>query len=218
MYRNVVNSVIISLSLIISLCGTLLLINISSDHFSFDEELIWSTNSDHNGCSLEKIDPFDIISPSNLAVSVDTGRTLGKSDLFARPVVLIDLAHNNLWKDEFTGFITNLTSWGYDVILNDIQIMPELLNYTDILITSAPTHYTENYTENELVYIKEWFDRGNKGIWVAGKSDYETNEWALMCNSLLKTIDSRIYFEPGQVGSDTNIAGQTYRVLANEFN
>ncbi|MHA2364444.1 MAG: hypothetical protein ACXAC7_10835, partial [Candidatus Hodarchaeales archaeon] len=134
----------------------------------------------------------------------------------AMPVILVDLAHTT-FDSSYDKFITTAMSWGYEVRVNDEDNISttELASDVDILmIPSAGS----NYSTNDLNNISDWFDLGNKGIWVAGDSDYYGPPMANRPNHVLNAIGSNIYVELGAVESEYNFGGSGYRVSGIRYN
>ncbi|NHJ33366.1 MAG: hypothetical protein FK732_10935 [Asgard group archaeon] len=146
-----------------------------------------------------------------------------------RPLILLDIGHGNCYLEDTVGelgLISNLTCWGYDLIVlgagsietRSAIFTESILLDVDILITTGPFYSENNYTNNEKSLIKTWFDSGNKTIWVSARNDYTSNYPMYHSNALLETINSKLYIESGVIHSETNIAGSNYRPLAVEFN
>jgi hypothetical protein len=132
-----------------------------------------------------------------------------------RPVVLVDLAHTT-YDSDYAKIQNVLPTWGFDTkVWTSGNWTASTFSGVDIMLVPA---LANNLTNAEMTAAKNWFDTGNKGIWVAGDSDFGSNPlWALRANSLLSEIGSSIFVESGAVESDINFKA-TYRVSATVYN
>ena len=137
------------------------------------------------------------------------------NDVAELPMVMIDYAHA-IWNFEYDKFADHLLSWGYNVtkFMNGNFTANDFTG-VDVLIVPALQY---SYSTTELTILKNWFDSGNKAIWIAGDSDYAGEyRWTTRGNGLLDALGSTIYLESGSVESDINY-GQVYRVGASIYN
>ncbi|MHA2363500.1 MAG: hypothetical protein ACXAC7_06055 [Candidatus Hodarchaeales archaeon] len=142
------------------------------------------------------------------------------SDTRKSPVVMIDLGHSNYnWYRSYAGLDKigdHALSWGFNVILNNDNISSTDLIDVDILIIPIAI---SNYTNDSLIAISNWFASGNKGIWVAGDSDYGGYpQFAIRANNVLNAVNSSIFMEQGEIESDNNFGGGRYRVSGTVYN
>jgi hypothetical protein len=149
-----------------------------------------------------------------LAFVVPVRPIIASSVNYNRPVVLIDVSHvNNDFNYE--QFAILLGVWGFQVVWNEDNWTDTTFNDVDILI--APVRDQSNYSANELGNLTNWFNTGNKGIWVGGDSDYYGPQMAYRPNHILNAIGSSIYVECSQVESENNF-GAVYRVSGTLYN
>ena len=110
----------------------------------------------------------------------------------------------------------NLTDMGYNVIWAKGGINSTILSEADALIISSVYGVSNYFRNSEVWAIMDWFDSGNKFLWVGGDCDYDgyfvTNE----TNSLLDCVESHIYIEPCAILDTEENCEQPYRVVANE--
>ncbi len=131
------------------------------------------------------------------------------------PLVMIDFAHA-AFSSNYNKFADHLLSWGYNVTkFTTGNFTAGSFTGVDVLIVPALDY---NYTAAELTVVKDWFDTGNKAIWVAGDSDFGGNAmWAVRGNNILSSIGSTLRIESGAVESDYNFKA-SYRVSATDYN
>jgi hypothetical protein len=131
------------------------------------------------------------------------------------PVVMIDFAHA-AFSSSYNKFADHLLSWGYDVrMFKTGNFTASNFTGVDVFIVPALDY---NYTAAELTVVKDWFDAGNKALWVAGDSDFGKNAaWSYRGNDVLSSVGSQLRIESGAVESDINFKA-TYRVSATKYN
>ena len=117
--------------------------------------------------------------------------------------------------DELKG---NLTSLGYTVV--DIyEITDSALEGVDVFVLGAV--YGATFTSDEIEAIANWFDHGEKGLWVAGDSDYGPpagHEIITNMNDVLEAVGSQMRIEPTSVEDPESNAASAYRVVGNVVN
>jgi hypothetical protein len=132
--------------------------------------------------------------------------------------VLIDLSHSNTHDIDFDDFVSDLTVWGFEVVLATGGINDTILADVDIFMETMP--YL-NFTADETTALSDWFAGGNKSMWLATDSDFTTAaavNGPIYQNDLLETVGAKLRFEPVSVESpDVNIEAP-YRVLVPIFN
>jgi len=134
------------------------------------------------------------------------------------PTVLIDLSHSNTHGGDLDAFVSDLTVWGFEVVLARGGINSTILADVDIFVQSMPM---TNFTADETAALASWFAGGNKAVWLATDSDFTTGpsvEGPIYQNALLEAMGSKLRFEPCSVESpDINVEA-VYRVLVPIFN
>ena len=123
--------------------------------------------------------------------------------------------------------LENITDWlegqGYTVRIANGGLNSTILAGAGALILGSP-YGSEgmegfNATNAPTIFntIKDWFDEGQKFIWVSGDSDYGSLDWAsLNASKILETIGSALRLEPASVEDPYSNCGRPYRVVANE--
>ncbi len=117
---------------------------------------------------------------------------------------------------DFNGFYTNYTNAGNTVINGtDVetidQLKAKLTDDVDVLLLPG-NQFTSS---DDLSFIKTWFEKGDKLLWVAGDSDYGSYFNASLLNPVLETVGSVLRLDAGAVSDDTSNDGADYRVVAN---
>ncbi len=138
-------------------------------------------------------------------------------------VVAFDLGHHGYHareSDVSRGVYEQFEAWGYTVV-NITEFNSSSLANVDILITFAPRYSIDlpQFTADELQALKNWFNQGEKAVWVTGDSDFgDTNGTvAAGLNDLLIALESNVLVEQASVESELN-AGAEYRVRPGTFN
>jgi len=123
--------------------------------------------------------------------------------------------------------VGNLTSLGYDVVVERGGINSSILQDASALILFKIKTQAGNYSQAEIDAIVTWMKTGNKFLWVASDSDFlDTYLTATgsdfredQPNKVLAAIGSHIRYELCSVESPTwNIGAAAYRVLSNITN
>ncbi|MHA2233684.1 MAG: hypothetical protein ACXAB4_14480, partial [Candidatus Hodarchaeales archaeon] len=143
------------------------------------------------------------------------------------PVVLIDKGHSNSHMGDYGPFAgdynkwsSNLTEWGYEVRFLTGGLYPENLTDVDIFLGAYSSYYTTiAFNTTEKTALRNWFDTGNKSVWISGDSDFADTGGgtALMCNAILLALGSQALVEKASVESEDNF-GASYRVKASVYN
>lgn len=117
---------------------------------------------------------------------------------------------------EINGFYTNYTSAGNRVINGSDMTMDDLRTKltadVDALFLAA-----NNFEGVDLSFIKDWFDLGNKLLWVAGDSDFGAFFIADDLNPVLEEVGSVLRLDAGAVDDPVINDGASYRVIANQL-
>ncbi|MFW9914464.1 MAG: Ig-like domain-containing protein [Candidatus Thorarchaeota archaeon] len=153
------------------------------------------------------------------------------------PVVLIDMGHENAHSDPdgifyaaFAGdakkFSSNLTEWGFEVRFLETTLSASDLTDVDIFMSamageSPDSPQATEYTSAEVQALQDWFNEGNKSVWIAGDSDFDDDVplgWtAHVNNKILLALGSNAMVEKASVESEDNFKA-SYRVKASVYN
>ncbi len=110
----------------------------------------------------------------------------------------------------------NLTQMGYTVVWAKGGLNSSVLSDAVALFIGSLYGVTNNFTEDEVTAVKNWFESGNKFLWIGCDSDYKGA--AYINNNmtvLLEAVGSHVYPEPTSVSDAYVNAQASYRVVAN---
>jgi hypothetical protein len=108
----------------------------------------------------------------------------------------------------------NLTAMGYEVVWAYGGINASILeNATGLVLGSV---YGDGaYPAAEVTAIGNWFDAGNKFLWVSYDSDYDGEVVNDNMTLVLEEVGSHVYGEPTSIEDDVSNCGAGYRPVAN---
>ncbi len=115
----------------------------------------------------------------------------------------------------------NLTEMGYDVVWARGGINTTILTGAVGFIAGSMYGATNGYLAAEVTAIADWFNAGNKFMWIGYDSDYTSLPDASQLNNdnmtlILEAVGSHVYGEPTAVEDPvSNAGGSAYRVIAN---
>lgn len=112
----------------------------------------------------------------------------------------------------FTGFEANFTDVGNMVTIvsnaNWNFLSDSLVDYDALFISVAENQILNNANNPEVIAIKNWFETGDKLLWVAGNSDFAGSWIASRNNPLLESIGTPLRFDAGAIeNAESNIDG-----------
>ncbi|NHI88450.1 MAG: hypothetical protein EAX87_02935 [Candidatus Thorarchaeota archaeon] len=115
----------------------------------------------------------------------------------------------------------NLTAMGYTVVWARGGINASILSGATGLVMGSCYGANNGYTAGEISAIGDWFNAGNKFLWVGYDSDYtslpDAGQWIDNNMTLiLEAVHSDVYGEPTAVEDPVNNGGSGYRVVANK--
>lgn len=126
------------------------------------------------------------------------------------------IANGGVFEPDVNGFYTNYTNAGNTVINGSDMTMDDLkaklTSDVDALFLPA-----NNFTGEDLTFIKEWFALGGKLLWVAGDSDFGGFFLAGDLNPVLEEVGSVLRLDAGAVDDPVSNDGASYRVVANQL-
>ncbi len=109
----------------------------------------------------------------------------------------------------------NLTALGFTVVWALGGLNDSILEDADALVLGAM--FGDNgFATAEITAVGDWFDEGNKFLWVGGDDDYYGTNIVNNMTLVLEEVGSHVYLEPtGLEDPESNcVAG--YRAVANE--
>ncbi len=136
--------------------------------------------------------------------------------------VLIDYSHGQGSVDVRADalLISSLQDSGFKIsrIVNSLNAT--LLSKSSVLIIGPVQWPINGFTFDEINAIAEWFESGNKLLWVGCDSDYvsdTTGQWVNdNMTALLRAVGSQVYPEPTQVIDSESNCGQEHTAVANK--
>jgi len=109
---------------------------------------------------------------------------------------------------------TILTMMGYTVTWAYGGLNATILADVDALILGGI--YGDNgFTPAEITAVGEWFNYGNKFMWVGGDSDYDGTAVTSNMTLILEEVGSHVYHEPTSIEDPVSCCGSGYRAVAN---
>ncbi|MFW9909311.1 MAG: hypothetical protein ACFFEF_12110 [Candidatus Thorarchaeota archaeon] len=113
----------------------------------------------------------------------------------------------------------NLTLMGFEVIFLWGGLNSTILADADGLILPKVWGAENGYLAEEVTVVADWFNAGNKFLWVGGESDFVEagGGQAVLDNQtlILEAVGSHVYHEPTAVQDPGHFAGAAYRPIAN---
>ncbi len=140
----------------------------------------------------------------------------------AMGTILIDYSHGAYkasaeYLDQFLA--ANLTLMGYEVIFLWGGVNSTILANADGLILPKVWGTDNGYLPSEVTAVADWFNAGNKFLWVGGESDFvEAGGGQVVLDNqtlMLEAVGSHVYHEPTAVQDPGSFAGAAYRPIAN---
>ena len=114
----------------------------------------------------------------------------------------------------------NLTAMGYEVVWARGGINATILSDAVGFVAGSIYGAGNEYLAAEVTAIADWFNAGNKFMWIGYDSDYTSAPDAGQWNNdnmtmLLEAVGSHVYGEPTAVEDPVSNAGAGYRPVAN---
>ncbi len=120
-------------------------------------------------------------------------------------VILFDISHGPN-HDELEQLEGNFTEAGNTVIyINETFEIPD--NAAALFIPGS----VDDYNTSELTMIKEWYEQGDKLLFIGGDSDYGGYFTPGTLNTVLDTIGSKARLDATSISDPTNNDGAAYR-------
>jgi hypothetical protein len=113
----------------------------------------------------------------------------------------------------------NLTLRGYDVVWVWQELNETMLDDAQFLFVGSVYATGYDFTDAEVEAIANWFEQGEKTIWVCGDSDYGDAVYGIPnANKILRAIGSKVRVEHTAVQDPDNNCAAAYRPRANVTN
>ncbi|MHA3965060.1 MAG: hypothetical protein AM325_016145 [Candidatus Thorarchaeota archaeon SMTZ1-45] len=136
--------------------------------------------------------------------------------------ILIDYSHGSYkasaeYLDQWLA--DNLTLMGFEVIFLWGGLNSTILANADGLILPKVWGTENGYLAAEVTAVSDWFNAGNKFLWIGGESDFvEAGGGQVVLDNqtlMLEAVGSHVYLEPTAVQDPASYAGAAYRPIAN---
>ncbi len=110
----------------------------------------------------------------------------------------------------------DLIDLGYTVVWAMGGINASILEDAVGYVAGSQYGETTGYTADEYTAIANWFNAGNKFMWVGYDSDYDGNSVITNMTAMLEGVGSHVYGEPLSVEDPESNCASGYRAVANE--
>jgi hypothetical protein len=125
--------------------------------------------------------------------------------------IVIDTVHGGIYHTQFEFITANMTSYGASVtIMNETYTFDQT---ADVMMYAA---LNISLSSGEKSDLKQWFDGGNKTLWISGDSDYSGFFIQTEANAVLDYLGAHLRFDAGSIEDRESNTGASYRVIANE--
>ena len=136
------------------------------------------------------------------------------------PVIVVDMSHGEyssyVYGEEDTWLANNLTAMGFEVIFAWGGLNNTILQDATGLLVGAIYGSTNGFTPAEVTAVADWFNAGNKFMWVGSDSDYAGYAYINGNSSLiLDAVGSHVYPEAISISDAYSNCNASYRVVAN---
>ncbi len=136
------------------------------------------------------------------------------------PVIVLDYSHgqyaSKLVNTTDLQLENNLTALGYEVVWAWGGINSSILADADGLVLASIYGESNAFLASEITAIADWFNAGDKFMWVAYDSDYGGGKYISDdMTAILEEVGSHIYGEPTSVEDPVENCGAPYRPVTN---
>jgi hypothetical protein len=108
----------------------------------------------------------------------------------------------------------NLTALGFTVVWALGGLNDSILEDADALVIGGI--YGDNgFAAAEVTAVGDWFNAGNKFLWVGGDSDYDGTMVTNNMTLILEEVGSHVYHEPTAIEDPISNCASGYRAVAN---
>ena len=138
----------------------------------------------------------------------------------AAPTIVIDMGHGQyseyVFSEEDTWLADNLTEMGFNVIWAWGGLNDTILEDATGLMIGAIYGTTNGFTAAEVTAVDDWFNAGEKFLWVGSDSDYSGYAYINDNSSLmLEAVGSHVYPEAISISDARSNCNASYRAVAN---
>ncbi len=136
----------------------------------------------------------------------------------ANKTIVFDMSHgqgNPATWDIDQDLANNLTQLGYTVVWAYGGINDSILANADGLVIGSLYGESNTFTSSEVSAIADWFNSGDKFLWVAYDSDYSGAYINDNMTLILEAVGSHVYGEPTSIEDPDSNCGAGYRPVAN---
>lgn len=114
-------------------------------------------------------------------------------------------------KDRFLVYMQgNMTQVTW-VVITDVLNFDKIKNADMIIMVGVDT--SQNFTSDELAAVKQWFDQGNKVIWITGDSDYSSDKPRMIqANRVAETLGTKLRNDDCQPNDAVRSPTGAYRI------
>ncbi|MFW9794834.1 MAG: hypothetical protein ACFFEE_11055 [Candidatus Thorarchaeota archaeon] len=110
----------------------------------------------------------------------------------------------------------SLEGLGYTIVWARGGINSTILSDATGLVLASMYGITNGFLASEIQAIKDWFDEGDKFLWVGTDSDYSGYAYInYNMSAILESVGSHVYPEPVSVDDPVSNCNASYRVVAN---
>mgnify|MGYP003572071994 FL=1 len=144
---------------------------------------------------------------------------------FATGTIVFDYSHGQAPSDSGVQALDaslagNLTEMGYDVVWAKGGINATILTGAVAFIAGSIYGAGNGYLAAEVTAISDWFNAGNKFMWIGYDSDYtsapDSGQWNNdNMTMILEAVGSHIYGEPSAIEDPISNCASAYRAVAN---
>lgn len=151
-----------------------------------------------------------------LVISIFTFATPVAAQDTDKGIIVFDYSHGQHsnyveYLDEYLD--GNLTAMGYEVVWATGGLNDSILADAEGLILGCADN--EIFTTAEVTAVADWFNAGNKFLWVSGDSDFAGPAPNNNMTLILEAVNSHVYLEPTAVEDTVSNCGSGYRPVAN---
>ncbi|MFW9793853.1 MAG: hypothetical protein ACFFEE_06120 [Candidatus Thorarchaeota archaeon] len=136
------------------------------------------------------------------------------------PMIVVDMGHGQyssyVYGEEDTWLAGNLTEMGFEVVFAWGGLNDTILADATGLLIGGIYGVTAGFAAAEIAAVQDWFNAGNKFLWVGSDSDY--SGYAYINNNMsliLDAVGSHVYPEAISISDAHSNCNASYRVVAN---
>ena len=137
--------------------------------------------------------------------------------------ILIDYSHGQgssiYGREVFDPLLfENLTESGYELVFAYGGLNASILEDVDGFLLGSIRGIMDGFLPDEITAVADWFNEGNRFLWVAYDSDYPDPGGPFINGNstlVLEAIGSHVYGEPTHIWDNELNCGSNYRPIAN---